>query len=164
MHYNHHGQLWSRYPSGPASLKAGTKVFQKNAYLVSPWPEKDATGRIEQLRHQSMNPLDRRFQTPSDLDNTGVNGTPLARFGETRETAPLKAEIWKRMREVQDEQLDSDGCEYRRPGVRLRRPGAKRDREDPPRRSRTARDAAVHDFIVFQGGGDASAKGSGNAC
>lgn len=151
MHYNHHGQLWSRYPSGPADLKKGTKVLQKNAYLVSPWPTEDAAGKVEQLRHQLMSPLDRRMELPPGLENMGVNGTPLARFGETPETAPLKAEIWKRMREVQDEQLYSTNANVVDLGyiydVRERN-GIVKIVLTMPTRGRP-----VYDFIVFQGGG-----------
>lgn len=150
MHYNHHGQLWSRYPSGPADLKAGTKVLQNNAYLVSPWPEKNATDHIQQLRHQLLNPLDLRSERPV-LGNTGINGTPLARFGETSETAPLKSEIWKRLKLVQDEQLYSVDANVVDMGyiydVRERNGIVKVILTMPtPGRG-------VYDFLVFQGGG-----------
>lgn len=151
MHYNHHGQLWSRYPSGPALLKGGTKVQQKNAYLVSPWPKEDPHGRIQQLRHQLMSPPVLRVQLPTGWNSMGVQGTPLARFGETPETAPLKKEIWKALKEVQDEQLYSVDANIVDLGyvydVRERN-GVAKVIVTMPTRGRP-----VHDFLVFEGGG-----------
>lgn len=105
LHYDGHGQLWSRYPvDGDAQLKAGTSLRQKNAYLVSPYEGGDGAANVERLRHQLQNPLEAR---PGDAPrNSAANGKrPLARYGETADTAPLKPAIWKALAEVRDEQL-----------------------------------------------------------
>jgi metal-sulfur cluster biosynthetic enzyme len=104
LHYAGHGQLWSRYPAEEARLKAGTSFRQKNAYLVSPYEGPDAAAKVEQLRHQLLNPLEARA---GELPRTPAVGATvaLARSGETRETASLKPAIWKALAEVRDEQL-----------------------------------------------------------
>ncbi len=105
LHYDGHGQLWSRYPvDKDTTLKAGTSIRQKNAYLVSPYEGAEGARKVERLRHQLQNPLDVR---PGDAPrNSAASGKrPLARFGETTDTAPLKPAIWKALAEVRDEQL-----------------------------------------------------------
>jgi metal-sulfur cluster biosynthetic enzyme len=104
LHYDGHGQLWSRYPAEKARLKAGTMFRQRNAYLVAPFDGPNAEGQVERLRHQLLNPLEIRA---GEVPRTAAAGTgaALARPGETRETAPLKQAIWKALAEVRDEQL-----------------------------------------------------------
>jgi metal-sulfur cluster biosynthetic enzyme len=104
LHYDGHGQLWSRYPAEEARLKAGTSFRQKNAYLVAPFAGSDAAAQVERWRHQLLNPLEVR---PGELPRMAgaVTSTGLARGGETSETAPLKPAIWKALTEVRDEQL-----------------------------------------------------------
>jgi metal-sulfur cluster biosynthetic enzyme len=105
LHYDGHGQLWSRYPvDGDTTLQAGTSIRQKNAYLVSPYEGTDTAAKVERLRHQLQNPLEAR---PGEAPRMSVASgkRPLARFGETGDTAPLKPAIWKALREVRDEQL-----------------------------------------------------------
>lgn len=104
LHYDGHGQLWSRYPAEHTRLKAGAQIRQKNAYLVAPYEEPGAAAKLEQLRHQLLNPLDAR---PGDLPRVSAAGSTesLARYGETDETGPLKAAIWKALGDVRDEQL-----------------------------------------------------------
>jgi metal-sulfur cluster biosynthetic enzyme len=104
LHYDGHGQLWSRYPANHAMLKAGTSIRQKNAYLVSPFEGQDATAKLERLRHQLLNPLDAHA---AELPRAAANGArgALAKPGENAETAPNKPAIWKALGEVRDEQL-----------------------------------------------------------
>ena len=104
LHYDGHGQLWSRYPANHARLKAGTSIRQRNAYVVSPFEEEGAAARLEGLRHQLLNPATLEpAQVPAVTATAG--GARLARIGETPATAPLKPEIWKALGEVHDEQL-----------------------------------------------------------
>ncbi len=105
LNYDGHGQLWSRYPvDEPTTLKAGTSIRQKNAYLVSPFEGNASISHVERLRHQLLNPLEVH---PVELSKSPAAASTggLARNGETCETAPLKSEIWKALREVRDEQL-----------------------------------------------------------
>ncbi|REK13096.1 MAG: metal-sulfur cluster assembly factor [Planctomycetota bacterium] len=104
LHYDGHGQLWSRYPAERTSLKAGTSLRQRNAYLVSPYETEGGDRQIEQLRHRLLHPCDARAGEPPRVDAKSTVGT-LARFGETRDTAPLKSAIWEALRGVRDEQL-----------------------------------------------------------
>ncbi|MFH1918717.1 MAG: metal-sulfur cluster assembly factor, partial [Planctomycetota bacterium] len=106
LHYPQHGQLWSRYPADgdEGALEAGASIRQRNAYLVSSYPENDAAGRIERLRRQLLNPLVVHTDGSPAVDDANATGT-LARDGETLDTAPLKPRIWRALREVKDEQL-----------------------------------------------------------
>jgi metal-sulfur cluster biosynthetic enzyme len=105
LHYDGHGQLWSRYPVDRATvLKAGASIRQKNAYVVLPYEGPEAAARIERLRHQLLNPPQAQAAQPPRAPAAGAAGR-LARVGETRESAPLKGAIWKALGEVRDEQL-----------------------------------------------------------
>ncbi|MEX0675904.1 MAG: metal-sulfur cluster assembly factor [Pirellulales bacterium] len=104
LHYDGHGQLWSRYPAERTTLKAGTSIRQKNAYLVLPHQPEGASAKIERLRHQLLNPLAAHAaDVPRTMTARATGG--LARVGETQETAPLKPAIWNTLRQVRDEQL-----------------------------------------------------------
>ena len=104
LHYDGHGQLWSRYPASRTTLRAGTSIQQKNAYLVAPFDAGDGAVKVERLRHQLLNPLEVRPTQPPRPAGA-VSRDNLARSGETRESAPLKAAIWKALAEVRDEQF-----------------------------------------------------------
>ncbi|MBX3436996.1 MAG: metal-sulfur cluster assembly factor [Planctomycetaceae bacterium] len=104
LHYFGHGQLWSRYPAQQTELKAGTSIRQKNAYLVSPYAVDGAARDIETLRHQLQHPLEVRFDGLAHVSKARATGR-LARDGETPASSPLKADIWKTLNEVKDEQL-----------------------------------------------------------
>ena len=104
LHYDGHGQLWSRYPASHATLKAGTSIRQKNAYLVLPYEGPAAATKIERLRHQLLNPLEvHAAELPRGT--AGASRGTLAKTGETEQTAPLKRAIWDALRGVRDEQL-----------------------------------------------------------
>lgn len=104
LHYDGHGQLWSRYPAEHALLKAGTTIRQRNAYVLLPYHGQESAGKLEQLRHQLLHPLEAQ---PADVPRSAPASIPgkLARQGETAETGPLKPAIWKALAEVRDEQL-----------------------------------------------------------
>ena len=104
LHYDGHGQLWSRYPAEQTTLAAGASIRQKNAYLVLPFAEEGASAGVERLRHQLVNPLQVRTSEATFSMPSKANGS-LARPGETRQSAPLKDAVWKALREVRDEQL-----------------------------------------------------------
>ncbi|MGD9722504.1 MAG: metal-sulfur cluster assembly factor [Pirellulales bacterium] len=105
LHYDGHGQLWSRYPAEHANLQAGTSIRQKNAYCVLPFEGADAAQKVEQLRHQLKHPLEiHPAELPRDIKAAAAAGQ-LARNGETADTAPLKPAIWKALAQVRDEQL-----------------------------------------------------------
>jgi metal-sulfur cluster biosynthetic enzyme len=150
LHYDGHGQLWSRYPAEHARLKAGTSIRQKNAYLVLPYEGPKAAPQIERLRHQLKNPL---AVQPGELPPgaAATSSGALARDGETPQSAPLKPAIWKALAEVRDEQLyniDGNivdlGYVY---DVRAR-DGVVTVLVSMPHRGRP-----VHDFLVTAGGG-----------
>ena len=106
LHYDGHGQLWSRYPANKAELRAGASFRQRNAYTVFPYAEATGASEVEQLRHELINPLTVQAGELPKLATSKAIGT-LARIGETEATAPLKPSIWKTLREVRDEQLYS---------------------------------------------------------
>jgi metal-sulfur cluster biosynthetic enzyme len=104
LHYDGHGQLWSRYPAEETMLKAGASIHQKNAYLVAPYERQKAAAQVEAWRHQLTNPLELQTADVPQPASAHVTGR-LARDGELPEAAPLKNAIWKALREVHDEQL-----------------------------------------------------------
>jgi len=79
-------------------------IRQRNAYLVSPYPEENAAARIESIRQRLLHPLEIHPVGPPARNNVKPVGA-LARHGETPETAPLKPAIWEALRDVRDEQL-----------------------------------------------------------
>ncbi len=105
LHYDGHGQLWSRYPAETRTMPAGALIRQKNAYTVAPFPVEGAATEIETLRHQLQHPLElRTADLPTDTQGPPTNDR-LARHGETLKTGKLKLDIWKTLSEVRDEQL-----------------------------------------------------------
>ncbi len=104
LHYDGHGQLWSRYPAEHGRLKAGTTIRQRNAYFFGGYEGADAATHIEQLRHQLLHPLEVHLAQPRAMTAASAP-RPLAHPGETPSTATLKPAIWKALAEVKDEQL-----------------------------------------------------------
>jgi metal-sulfur cluster biosynthetic enzyme len=104
LHYDGHGQLWSRYPADSATLKAGTSIRQRNAYLLAPYGGQNDAKAVERLRHQLLNPLEVHPADAPRPSAAPANGS-LAGHGETSQTAPLKSAIWNALRQVHDEQL-----------------------------------------------------------
>jgi metal-sulfur cluster biosynthetic enzyme len=105
LHYDGHGQLWSRYPAQHAHLKAGTTIRQRNAYFYGGYEGTDAAAHMEQLRHQLLHPLEVHLAQPPRVMNAAKTARQLARPGETQQTAALKPAIWKALAEVKDEQF-----------------------------------------------------------
>jgi len=151
LHYDGHGQLWSRYPAEKTQMSAGTSIRQKNAYLLTPYPEQDAAAQIQQTRHRLLNPLGIRSEMPPAFTGKATVGPTLARYGETPETAALKPEIWKTLREVRDEQfytIDSNIVDLGYVYDVCERDGIVRILVTMPHRGRP-----VYQFLVTQGGG-----------
>ena len=105
LHYGGHGQLWSRYPAQRTTLAASTSIRQRNAYLTTPYPTQDAATAIQRVRHQLTNPLELGPNSPVPRPAGIATSGSLARVGETKDSAALKDEIWRVLREVKDEQL-----------------------------------------------------------
>jgi metal-sulfur cluster biosynthetic enzyme len=150
LHYDGHGQLWSRYPAEQANLAAGTSFRQKSAYSVAPYPATGGPEQLQDLRQQLLHPVESRFEKLSQLPPVRPVGK-LARPGETEEVATLKATIWKTLNEVRDEQLYNIkagivdlGYVY---DVRVRG-GVATIVVTMPHRGRP-----VYEFLVTQGGG-----------
>jgi metal-sulfur cluster biosynthetic enzyme len=104
LNYDGHGQLWSRYPVESVTLPAGASIRQRNAYVVAPYPAEGGAKELETLRKRLLHPLEVASQQLPQLSTAQSNGA-LAREGETAETAPLKPELWRILREVRDDQL-----------------------------------------------------------
>jgi metal-sulfur cluster biosynthetic enzyme len=151
LHYHGHGQLWSRYPADAgASLRSGAVFRQRNAYLLAPWPEREAAATVEAMRHRLLNPPAVGAEPLSPPPAPRAAGT-LARAGETAETAPLKPAIRDALAEVRDEQLYDAGAGIVDLGyvrdVRVRG-GTVEVVVGMPHRGRP-----VYDFLVSRGGG-----------
>ncbi len=106
LHYDGHGQLWSRYPVERSTLPKGASITQKNAYFLMAYPERDAATYFETVRHRLMHPPEVQPAVPVRA-KVAPPRSPLARHGETPETAPLKPAVWGKLRLVRDEQLYS---------------------------------------------------------
>ncbi len=104
LHYDGHGQLWSRYPAESTRLKAGTTIRQRNAYFFGGYTGTDAGTHVERLRHELLHPLEVHLAQGRPMTAASAP-RPLARPGETQPTAALKPAIWKALNEVKDEQL-----------------------------------------------------------
>ncbi|MEZ6054426.1 MAG: hypothetical protein R3C02_24070 [Planctomycetaceae bacterium] len=105
LHYDGHGQLWSRYPAQTTTMPVGASIRQKNAYTVAPFPTEGAAAQFEMLRHQLQHPLELRAADLPTTAPTSSSVDRLARHGETSKTGRLKLDIWKKLNEVKDEQL-----------------------------------------------------------
>jgi metal-sulfur cluster biosynthetic enzyme len=149
LHYDGHGQLWSRYPAHKASLKAGTVLRQKNAYQLFAYPETDAAASIEGLRHRLLHPVEVASANIPTSPARAVGA--LARPGEVGEATALKKAVWDVLRGVKDEQLYTADANVVDLGliydVRCRQ-GAVQILMTMPHRGRP-----VHDFFVTRGGG-----------
>ena len=151
LHYLSHGQLWSRYPvDANITLQAGASIRQKNAYWLGVYSQEDFGARSEQLRHQLLHPLEIQVEGLPKLARTQSEGM-LARPGETGETKPTKAEIWKALHDVKDEQFYETDANVVDMGliydVRVRN-GVVMVLATMPHRGRP-----VVEFIASQGGG-----------
>ncbi len=96
--------MWSRYPAQQTKLAAGTRFEQHNAYLLTLWDD-DAPAHIEQQRHRWLNPLESQADAGSLPTNVTAGPRPLARPGETADSAGPKQQIYDTLREVLDDQL-----------------------------------------------------------
>ena len=82
LHYDGHGQLWSRYPANKAEFRAGTSFRQKNAYTVFPYSETNGASEVEQLRHRLINPLTvQSEELPKILVALNSEGLRIHAFG-----------------------------------------------------------------------------------
>jgi metal-sulfur cluster biosynthetic enzyme len=151
LHYAGHGQLWSRYPAQQTEMKTGVSIGQRNAYLLAPYPTTNAAEQIQQSRHALLNPLEIHADMPTALAGAAAGGRPLARYGETPDSATLKATIWKTLREVRDEQLYTIDANVVDLGLIYdvsERNGVVRIVMTMPHRGRP-----VYQFFTYQGGG-----------
>jgi metal-sulfur cluster biosynthetic enzyme len=150
LNYDGHGQLWSRYPAESTKFQAGASIRQRNAYVVSPYPAKGGAEQLEQLRRQLLHPLQVVGKPLLPVPDAKSAGT-LAREGETRDTAPLKSALWKKLREVRDDQLytiDANIVDLGYVYDLVVRDGVVEVLVTMPHRGRP-----VYEFLVTQGGG-----------
>lgn len=105
MHYDGHGQLWSRYPVVEnVTLPKGTIFRQQNAYLLGDYPKENASAEIERVRHRLLNPLSVQPARVNASSSVRAIGS-LARPGELDEGTPSKVAVWNALRQIQDEQF-----------------------------------------------------------
>lgn len=105
LHYEGHGQLWSRYPAERTALKTGTRFEQRmrtgcwsgTPTLQLGWNANGIAGRM--LWNSTAAPI------CLCLRRISASAGQLARPGETAATAELKPAIWDVLREVRDDQL-----------------------------------------------------------
>ena len=150
LHYDGHGQLWSRYPARATKLNTETVFRQRNAYLAIDYPKDEGREQVARLRHQLVNPLEIRNED-LPIGPRAKTSERLARSGETRAAEPLKRAIWNALREVKDEQLykvDSNVVDLGYIYDLKIEDGVARILLTMPHRGRP-----VYDFLVTQGGG-----------
>ena len=106
LNYQNHGQIWSRWAARDnPHLPAGTRLRQKNAYLVLPFDENDGPRMVENFRHQLLNPLAVSQGERADVGRARESTGRLARRGEAGDTSIPKRAVWDALREVRDDQL-----------------------------------------------------------
>jgi metal-sulfur cluster biosynthetic enzyme len=150
LHYDGHGQLWSRYPAEATTFPAGASIRQRNAYVVSPYLAEGGAENLEQLRRQLLKPLEVVSKPLSPIEDARSTGA-LAREGETPETAGLKSALWQKLREVRDHQLyniDANVVDMGYVYDMSVRDGVVEVLVTMPHRGRP-----VYEFLVTQGGG-----------
>jgi metal-sulfur cluster biosynthetic enzyme len=150
LNYVGHGQLWSRYPAEATKLQAGAAIRQRNAYVVSPYLTDGGAEQLEQLRRRLLDPLDVSGKPLLPVSNAQSIGG-LARDGETPDTARLKPALWKKLREVRDDQLykvDANAVDMGYIYDLRIRDGIVEVLVTMPHRGRP-----VYEFLVTQGGG-----------
>lgn len=110
------GQIWCRTPVHERTrFKTGSSLKQKNAYLLSPYPEEGGAEIVQDVRRRLLNPLVvSAGKLPRQIKAKARE--TLARFGEAGRSATEKAAVelkrcvWDALREVRDDQLmQSDG-------------------------------------------------------
>lgn len=105
FYYKWHGHVWSRALFQNATLPAGAVLRQRNAYLTSPFPEKNAAGAIEGIRHRMMHPVaPSSVSLPSGFQASAPSGR-LGRPGETGDSPISKKALWEALGTCLDEQL-----------------------------------------------------------
>ena len=107
LHYQWHGQIWSRYPV-PKTIKTipkGAVLHQKNAYVTIPFTLKDDTAKIENLRQELLNPLSSAGSVLSNGIIAKESPRRLARVSEAQDSPINKALIWEALGLVKDPQL-----------------------------------------------------------
>ena len=107
LHYQWHGQIWSRYPV-PKTIKTipkGAVLHQKNAYVTIPFTLKDDTAKIENLRQELLNPLSRSgAELPKGII-AKESPRRLARPSEAQDSPINKTLLWEALGLVKDPQL-----------------------------------------------------------
>ncbi len=107
LHYQWHGQIWSRYPV-PKTIKTipkGAVLHQKNAYVTIPFTLKDDTIRLENLRQELLNPLTRSGSELAKGIAAKESPRRLARASEAQDSPVSKALLWEALKLVKDPQL-----------------------------------------------------------
>jgi len=107
LHYQWHGQIWSRYPV-PKTIKTipkGAVLHQKNAYVTIPFTLKDDTARLENLRQELLNPLTRSGSELTRGITAKESPRRLARASEAQDSPISKALLWEALKLVKDPQL-----------------------------------------------------------
>ncbi len=104
LHYQWHGQLWSRYPVRDVQLKEGTTLYEKNAYSVAPFFPDGGAEDIEALRKKLLTPLVVSAGKLKNSDVVTASGK-LARPGDTDGMPVSKKLVWEALQIVKDPQL-----------------------------------------------------------
>ena len=102
LHYQWHGQIWSRYPV-PKTIKTipkGAVLHQKNAYVTIPFTLKDDTIRLENLRQELLNPLTRSGSELAKGIAAKESPRRLARASEAQDSPVSKALLWEALKLV----------------------------------------------------------------
>jgi len=107
MSYVPHGHVWSRWAlRGTPRLLAGDTLWQRNAYLVEPFPEGAGGALIEGWRARFLAPLAVTAAAgglPEAPPAGAAAAGALARTGEGPESRETKAALWAALRTVRDE-------------------------------------------------------------
>lgn len=100
-----YAQLWSRWATrDDPFFPAGSVLKQRNAYLVSPYPQEGGAAGVERLWQLLRAPLQAsKGDLPTGQAQAG--GGRLARPGECGDSPISKVAIWAALRECRDDML-----------------------------------------------------------
>jgi len=105
-----HASVWCRpMLRDRARLQTGMALVQRNAYLLSPYPEQGGAAGLEALRERLLHPLVAAVATTPDarVDGARDGVQPLARIGERPVDWPRKRAVWEAMQDVYEDQFSS---------------------------------------------------------
>lgn len=104
-YYPFHGQSWSRHAVLNQFVPEGAKLYQKNAYLTTPFNAEKGPAQVEKLRSELLAPLKLSPAGLSPEFEVRASQDRLARPGENQDSPISKRLLWEALEKCKDPQL-----------------------------------------------------------